>query len=129
MILYMLDTNYFKRQSIVYIIVSIFCFLFGFVYEKFSHQVYSFYMTYAFLIPFLFGFFPSVFMIWFRKSQNRKSVNLYNASLATFTSYSFIRGFLEIYGTTNELIGVYLYVGLFLLILSFWFFFQVSSKI
>ena len=40
-----------SRTAFVYLLVSLFCALFGAVYEVFSHEVYSFYMIYAFAFP------------------------------------------------------------------------------
>lgn len=115
-----LDINYFKKQSITYIGFTIFCLVFGLIYEKFSHGVYSSYMMYAFLIPLLFGFVFSIIMCFINTNYlpNRASVNLYNASLVTLTIYSIFKGILEIYGTTNSLIKVYLYVSFLLFVIS-----------
>lgn len=120
MILSILDINYFKKQAIVYLIISIFCFVFGRVYEMFSHNVYSSYMMNSYLIPLFFGFFASLtmFLLKLNKITNRISINLYNASIATFTIYSIFKGILEIYGTTNKLINIYLYIGILLFIIS-----------
>lgn len=120
MILSILDIKYFKKQSIIYLFFSIFCFIFGRVYEIFSHDVYSKFMMNAFLIPMFLGCFTS-FVIWrlkINKYFNRLSVNLYNAGVATLSVYSIFRGILEIYGTTNVLINIYLYVAICLIISS-----------
>ena len=106
MILYTSVTN--KK---LYLIITIITFIFSQVYNLFSHNVYSIFMTYAFIIPLALGFIPSLFKL--------KIINqYYNAGVITFTIYSLMRGFLEIYGTTNSLINVYLYVGITLLLLS-----------
>lgn len=115
-----LAINYSKKQTICYILISLFCLTFGLIYEHFSHDVYSSFMMNAFLIPLIFGGVVS-FLIYKGKLHtkiNRISINLYNSSLATFTIYCIIRGVLEIYGTTNALINIYLYIGITLLICS-----------
>ena len=86
MILSTLDT---KRQAIKYFIISIFFLIFGVVYEAFSHNVFSNYMMWAFLIPLFLGFVPYMILC-----------------------------ILEIYGTTNVLMNVYLPVSITLLVLS-----------
>ena len=118
MILSTLDTNYLKKQQNIYLLVTFICLFFGMIYEMFSHQIYSLYMIYAFLIPFLFGYVPTYYLCKKKKSINRIIVNFYNASIGNFTLYSIFRGILEIYGTTNQLLNVYLYVGLLFIILS-----------
>lgn len=105
MILYTSVTN--KK---LYLILTIITFIFAQVYNLFSHNVYSIFMTYAFIIPLVFGLIPNLFKL--------KTNKFYNASIITFTIYSLLRGFLEIYVTTNSLINIYLYVGSTLLLLS-----------
>lgn len=110
--MYTLDINYFKKQTIVYFLISIFLMVFGLIYEQFSHDVYSNYMIYAFAIPQVIGMLPSMLFSFsiVKKLPNRTSVNLHNAAIATITVYSIIRGILEIYGTTNSLINWYIYI-------------------
>ena len=66
-------------------------------------------MTYSFTIPLILGLLPNIKI---------KTNKLYNASVITLTIYSLIRGFLEIYGTTNNLINIYLYTSIILFIIS-----------
>lgn len=116
----MLDISNFKKYSNLFIIVSISCFIFGYIYEKFSHDVISNYMIYAFLIPLLLGgaFYRGLHILKIKKLLDKTFLNLYNSMIITFTIYSIVRGILEIYGTTNNLINIYLIVGVFLLITS-----------
>lgn len=117
MILSILDI---KEQGIKYIIATLFCILFAMIYEFFSHNVYSNFMIFAFVIPLLFGVIVS-FAIYFTKTKNLPSnieFSLYNASIATFTIGSIIQGVLEIYGTTNGKVYLYLIVGIILLVAS-----------
>ena len=55
MILFILDIEKQQKQlektAFFYLLVSLFCALFGGVYEYFSHEVYSNCMIYAFFIP------------------------------------------------------------------------------
>ena len=46
------------KNCIGHICVSRFLALFGAIYERYSHEVYSYYMIYAFAIPLLFGALP-----------------------------------------------------------------------
>ena len=113
MILFILDI---KKQSKMYLIFSLFCLVFGLIYEYFSHNVYSNYMMYAFLIPLYFGSFISYVIYKFNLKTNYISNSLYNASIITFTVGSIIKGVLDIYGTTNQLIIFYLIGGVILII-------------
>lgn len=115
-----LDIKYFKKQSVVYFVFSIFTFIFGRVYEIFSHDVYSKFMMNAFFVPLVMGSLVSIIISLSKtkKFPNRLSSNLYNAGVATFTVYSIFRGVLEIYGTTNYLVNVYLYVGIIMILIS-----------
>lgn len=92
----------------------------GIIYELFSHNVYSVYMQFAFVIPLILGFILSliIYIVKPYKLPNRISMDLYNAAIATITIFSFIKGVLDIYGTTNSLINVYIIVSIILILLS-----------
>ena len=115
-----LDINKFKKTSFKYLLFSIFCGIFAFIYEIFSHNVYSNNMIFAFLIPLIMGtiMFYLIYITNWNKYIDYFSYNLYNASIATFTIGSIIKGVLEIYGTTNSLSNTYFVVGFILLVLS-----------
>lgn len=106
------------KTVFVYLVLSIFCALFGAVYELFSHEVYSFYMIYAFGFPLVGGALPygilSVFHL--SKSSSVLARNLYHSGIATLTVGSIVRGILDIYGTTNSLSKYYWFVGFFAVI-------------
>ena len=83
----------------------------------FSHGVISNYMIFAFTIPLTLGVLVSFLMYALKMKQvTRVQISLYNASVATLTLWSIINGVLEIYGTTNWKVNLYLglYVLLFL---------------
>lgn len=95
--------------------------VFGFVYELFSHQVYSNYMVYAFAIPLLGGTLVYLALgIAQRFTYPCAAARyLYHSGLAALTVGSIVRGILDIYGTTNSLTKWYAIVGFGLLIVSF----------
>ena len=106
-----------KRQAVRiagnYIATSLFCALFGAVYELFSHEVYSYSMIYAFAIPLAGGALPflAVAMGHIGRFPGRISRSLYHAAITTFTIGSIMKGVLEIYGTTSALLPVYWIAG------------------
>ncbi len=108
------------KTALVYLLVSVFCAIFGAVYELFSHEVYSFYMLYAFAFPLVGGTLPFLLMAVFsaRKYPNVFVRNLYHSALATLTVGSIVRGILDIYGTTNHLSEYYWIVGIALYVLG-----------
>lgn len=110
-----LDTKSLKKQSKVYLIASISCIIFAIIYELFSHEVYSNYMVFSFLIPLVFGLGISILLYFINRKDDtlnprRIGNRLYNAGIATLTFGSIFNGVLEIYGTTNSKIYVYLIV-------------------
>ena len=113
-----LSTLDIKKQAVKYFSLSIFFLIFGIVYESFSHNVFSNYMMWAFLIPLFLGFVPYMILYILNKKINIISLQLYNSSVLTFTLGSTMKGILEIYGTTNVLMNVYLPVSITLLVLS-----------
>ena len=88
------------RNAFIYLGVSLFCIVFGFVYENFAHGVISNNMLFGFLFPTLMGLLPSIIFIFLPKIYpNVISSYLYNAGVATITVRSYFMGALEIYGT------------------------------
>lgn len=114
------ERMHFFKAGVVYLIVTIFCALFGAIYELFSHEVYSYYMIYAFAYPLIMGVLP---YLMFYKCENirmpgRVEENLYNAGVGTFTVGSIVKGVLMIYGTTNDLSEIYFIVGVGMVVLG-----------
>lgn len=115
-----IKTNHFFKTAFVYLLISLFCILFGAIYELYSHEVYSYYMIYAFLFPLAGGTLPFS-MIALLHSNNYPIAfarHLYHAGIATLTVGSVIRGVLDIYGTTNTLSNYYWLVGFSLIIVA-----------
>lgn len=118
MILYTSDINTNQRKTaktaFIYLLVSLLLALFGAVYELFSHEVYSFYMIYAFAFPLAGETLPFAAISLFveKKTPNAVSQNLYHSGIAALTIGSILQGVLEIYGTTNRWIRLYWLVGI-----------------
>ena len=108
------------KTAFIYLLVSVFCALFGAVYEIYSHEVYSFFMIYAFAFPLVCGALPfCVFaLIGKHTYPSLTACNLLHSGTATLTVGSIVRGVLEIYGTTNKLSSYYWFVGLILYLLG-----------
>lgn len=105
------------KTAFAYLLVSLLCALFGAVYERFSHGVYSFYMIYAFAFPLAGGALPFLAISLFRKRYpGAVARNLYHSGIATLTVGSIVQGILDIYGTTNRLTGLYWIVGVILVV-------------
>ncbi len=94
---------------------TVFLALFGAIYEAFSHEVYSYFMIYAFAVPLTLGVLPYTLMLIHQKYPGRAALNLWNSGIAAFSVGSVFRGVLEIYGTTNALCAVYPVAGSLLL--------------
>ncbi len=120
MILYMLDINTTKKQIYKYLLLSLFFLIFSLIYELFSHGVYSKYMMFAFSIPLILG--TLLYLIIFKFKINKRlsyiGMKIYNCFIITLTFGSIMKGFLDIYGTTNKFISIYLIISVFLLLLS-----------
>ena len=122
MTLYISDIDVNKRKAskaaFVYLLLSIFCGLFGAVYELYSHEVYSFYMIYAFAFPLIGGVLPFSILnlASAKKYPNALCRNLYHSGIATLTVGSIVQGVLDIYGTTNALSEYYWPAGSVLIV-------------
>ena len=107
-----------KKQALkrakIYIPITLFCILFGWVYEMYSFGVYSNYMIYAFIFPLIGGI---IFWLLIGTSKkiiyiNKILINSHSASIATFTFGFIFKGVLDIYGTTSNLCNIYWIVGI-----------------
>lgn len=104
------------KTALIYLGVSLFCVLFGGVYELFSHGVYSYYMIYAFVFPLAGGTLPALAAAVFgcKRCPAPLPRLLYHCGIATFTAGSILQGVLQIYGTSNPLTRWYWPVATFL---------------
>ncbi|MBQ7670795.1 MAG: hypothetical protein IJS45_08760 [Clostridia bacterium] len=104
-----------KKNLLGNIAGTAFLALFGAVYELFSHEVYSYFMIYAFAIPLTLGALTYALLLIFKKYPGKTETRLWNSGIAALSVGCVFRGVLEIYGTTNSLIAVYNISGVLLL--------------
>ena len=100
-----------KKHLLYNIVGAAFLALFGAVYEVFSHQVYSYFMLYAFAIPLALGALPYAVLLLKEKYPSKLFLNLWNTAIAALCVGSVFAGVLAIYGTTNSLVIVYPIAG------------------
>jgi hypothetical protein len=100
-----------KKELKKYLIFSSLCLVFACIYEMFSHQVYSMFMIFSFLIPLIMGVGVYALLVKKHFLVNNISNSLYKMSLYTFTFGSIMKGVLDIYGTTNSKLVIYWIVG------------------
>ncbi|MBR0081267.1 MAG: hypothetical protein IJP98_00850 [Clostridia bacterium] len=106
----------YRKTVTAYLIVTLFCALFGGVYEIFGHGVFSFPMLYAFAFPLAGGVTPFFFLMTHKIAYPPSfSAGSCHAGIATLTVGSLVTGALEIYGTTSPLLAAYWIVGTALL--------------
>ena len=99
------------KKTMQYVFLSLFIFVFAQIYEYFSHGVYSNYMLYAFLIPFLGLAVPSFLLHSLKKTLPANSCFPWQCGIATLTVGSIYKGILEIYGTNSYFEFPYLFLG------------------
>lgn len=114
--MYTSDTESFRdygETALTYLVISLLCALFGWVYEQFSHEVYSNYMLYAFGFPLAGGALPYLLACLYphRCRPGGLERSVHHCGIATLTVGSILCGVLEIYGTTNRLTQVYWVAG------------------
>ena len=90
-----------------YLLIALAVMAFGAVYKAFGHGVYSWYMLYAFAFPLFGGTLPflSIGLCSGKPYPTQTCISFYHCGIATWTVGSIGRGVLEIYGTTNALVG------------------------
>ena len=125
------DTGKELRTGMIYLAASLVIAAAAAVYGLFSHGVYSYWMTYAFMLPLLLGAMPhllSAFKNEMRKAGSAAGTNgllrkadvfrkhfsgdLQVAVIAALTTGSLLKGALDIYGTTNRLLIAYPVIAL-----------------
>ena len=119
-----------RKTARIYLLISIFCAVFGAVYEIFSHGVYSGFMIFAFMFPLIGGALPFLLLYiaersrektlrdrsYFRFYPSIPTRSFYHCGIIALTIGSILTGVLEIYGTTNRLIIIYWFLGAALLL-------------
>lgn len=88
-----------------YAVATVFCFLFGQIYEYFGFGVTSRFMHLAFLIPLLIGFLPRLVLVMKRTHREgllaESGLLCWRLGILTLTIGSLFRGALDIYGTQS----------------------------
>ena len=92
------------KELILYIGITAFIALFGFVYEQFSHGVNSNFMWFAWVRPLIsgVGVYALLYFLPIKKVPGTLTECVYNFGVAMFTVHSIILGVLQIYGKTNS---------------------------
>ena len=101
---------------------ALFCAVFGMIYESFSHEVYSYWMIYAFMFPLAAGLTLLLTVLICRRPPARKFLNTFNSASATLALGSIAAGVVSIYGSTNVLVKVYPIAGALMLLIAVFFF-------
>ena len=123
-ILFMSDIRKkFLKTIVIFIMITIFTFIFNKVYGIFGHGVTSPYMTYMFLYPLVGGvLFYGIVMLFIPSIVNKKKYrffyNIYNSGIAILTLGSLLRGVMEIAGTSSFYLIFYTLIGWLSVIIS-----------
>ena len=91
-------------RAALYLGITLFIALFGFVYEQFSHNVHTFYMWFAWIWPLIFGFIPYLlfYLLPIKKVPGIITESVYNFGVAMLTVRSIYMGVIIIYNTTGD---------------------------
>ena len=99
------------RQILLHLGAAVWFAFFGAVYEHFSHEVYSYWMIYAFAFPLVLGALPYTVCMMKSYFPGERVIHRWNAAVLTWAVGSVFKGVLDIYGTTNSLLTVYPVAG------------------
>ena len=97
-----------------YIAITAFIAIFGFIYEQFSHNVHSFFMWFAWLLPLVFGIGAYVLLYFLpvKRVPGMITECIYNLGVALLTAGFVFKGVIDIYGTTSDqMISIYFIAG------------------
>ena len=89
---------------LLYLGITAFLALFGFVYEQFSHNVHTFYMWFAWIWVLGFGFIPYLllYLLPVKWMPGVLTESVYNFGVAMITVRSIFKGVIIIYNTTGD---------------------------
>ena len=106
------------KTALVFLVVSLFCILLNYVYSRYSHGVYSNYMTYMFAYPLIGGVVVNLLAGTILKTRvpGRFAINIYNSGIATLTVGSMLRGIFDIAGTSSPYQPVFVVMGWLMLL-------------
>ena len=100
---------------LIYLGITAFIALFGFVYEQFSHNVHTFYMWFAWIWVLGFGFIPYLlfYLLPIKRVPGLVSESVYNFGVAMITFRSIYKGVIIIYNTTgDDMIMAYIIISI-----------------
>ena len=100
----------FKKTALSYILLTIFFFAFGRIYETFSFGETSSHMHYLFALPLAGGILLLLFMKMI-PNLSRLSLNLWNSAVAIMTAGMLFRGIVNLSGRSTTLDMPYWYIG------------------
>lgn len=111
-------SNQIRSEIIFYSAQTAITFVVGFIYEMFSHQVYSPFMYLMFMIPLILGVIPNISAKLLNSNflTFEDSKAAYKMGVLTLIFGSFIKGVLDIYGTSSFYPVLYLPIGAALLL-------------
>ena len=98
-----------------WLIISFLCLIFSIIYESFSHGVYSPFMVFLSLIPFLFGFIPCILLKKVKKPMHSRA---WQDGVLLLLFGSLLQGIFDIYGTDSPFVKYYFYAGLIMLVIG-----------
>ena len=107
------------KELILYIGITAFIALFGFVYEQFSNGVNSNYMWFAWVWVLGFGVVPYIllYLLPIKRVPGTITECVYNLGVAVLTTRSIFLGVLQIYGKTNsKMVIVYTVLAILFLV-------------
>ena len=111
-----MSTSDIKKKIKQFLIITIITLLFCIIYEYFSFGVISKYMILAPLIPLILGILT--YLLLKNEKVGYIESSMYSNGVYTLLIGSILQGVLEIYGTTNKLMIIYLVVGIGLIFIS-----------
>lgn len=108
----------YKKTLVAYILSTIICIIFAFIYNLYGRGVTSVYMTFSFVYSAVLGVLVYFLLYKFWLVYNRVAYNIYNAAIATLTTGSILKGILYISGVGSKYPKYYFELGFFLIIIS-----------
>ncbi len=100
----------FSKPFYGYLTTSFLLLVATYIYEQFSHEVYSNFMRTSFLIPLIGGIIVTLLVMIF-KLKNPWVISFWNMGLTSLVYGFLLHGIFDIYGTFEPLVYIFIWLG------------------
>ncbi len=110
----------FRKSVVPYLITTVACLIFSIIYAQFSRGVSSYYMTFLFAFPLIFGVVVGMCVMLIKKTKREYffATHFYHTGVVALTLSSLLRGIFDIAGTASQYQTILMIFGIASIVIS-----------